>query len=365
MLARPDRSSANKQTGSYQDQVSRYLCSRAMSHLCVRHRTGAPKLSCSAPDVEYLAQWMTDVALVEFAEEFDYDTVGRSAIARLDCGKLLDGMALKAAWVLERWSCDRMEACSLGGKHGKWCGVRKGRVPRWSFADLKPFWDLPRRGRAKACMEATGMSSATFYKLAKGMPAFLARLELEAQEMAALNDEFAELLNGIDVSPIFAQRSVSENDDAAGSVVQRSGQDGGSGEATSTSDRLSPRRSPQRVVARQRVESASGRFDGSVRRAGQGHRTPELVGGGTATSSPSVHRGVGYPGVADDLRRHVELPHCAVSPGQVFRGRIRGSVYAGDFGDRDFGDGRSWWGARCRDRVSVEAGGHVDGAQPP
>lgn len=90
----------------------------------------------------------------------------------------------RAKDVLAKWDPSKVEGRSQGGKHGASTGTRKGPIPNWTYADLRPYWDLPPRKRRAACMAKTGMSSSRFDQLRPGMDDFLIRMREQEQVFA-------------------------------------------------------------------------------------------------------------------------------------------------------------------------------------
>lgn len=171
--------------GSFQKLVEAWLCSVAMSELNRRHLAGE-----DLPTATELAEWLDSVATTELAGLFtDGHETETPAKHRLSLSKLCDGSDRRAHWVLTRWDPAKIEARRRGGRHGKADGTRKGPPPKWSCADLVPFWDMPARGRQQAVTQATGMSGPVYYRLSARMPQFMAeRSQAEAARDAQAKD---------------------------------------------------------------------------------------------------------------------------------------------------------------------------------
>jgi hypothetical protein len=193
----PPRPEDADQNTSFQTLVERWLVGNAFATLNRRHVKGDPPLiSGNMRHIQKLAIFMNAVAAHQFSGvSTDYDTDrGRASSYRLSLDKIYASNERRAEWVLKHWDPSKVEGRSRGGKHGKHDGVRKGPSPRWTYADVLPYWDLPPRQRRAATLAGTGMSSARFDQLKIGMDDYLARRQARDQARAVLQQDLDGLL---------------------------------------------------------------------------------------------------------------------------------------------------------------------------
>jgi hypothetical protein len=188
-LHRPDRAEVPK-GDTYQSLVERYLASRALRALSRRHlaqlrRDHVRQLdSRNVRDVAALARWLQLVADIEFGHEYA-EPLHRDGMRKglvLDSDKLARRMYERAVWVLQHWDKTKVERRSAGGRHGRATGTRKGPTPRFTVAAILPHYHLPPAERKARVIADTGMSTSTFHKLLREMPAALERIEERIEE---------------------------------------------------------------------------------------------------------------------------------------------------------------------------------------
>lgn len=201
-ISLPDRSSL-RPGENFQDQVTSYLCSRALialnrRHLAQRRRGQVRQLQLTSRDLRVLARWLMLAADAEFEAQYS-DThstdPGMAKRYRLSRDKLEDGALKRATWIISHWDSRKVEGRSRGGSHGARNGVRKGRV---GFPD---FWavayeELPKKERKARIMTESGMSASTYYKLQRRAPEIRAAIEKRKAEQAGNRLDFDFLLEG-------------------------------------------------------------------------------------------------------------------------------------------------------------------------
>jgi hypothetical protein len=195
--------------GTLYDTIGADLISRALTGLNARHLRHLcsgrviAKPFTHVRDTLIIERWMRLVAEAEYGHLYTSETPGHQPPRKKDQlprARFEDSIRRRAEWVFAHWTGAKVEGRRRGGLNGtatqRRLGGKRGRTPKYTYATIQPYLNIPKAARMARVLEETGMSAATYYRLMAAAPATQAANAQREADRRARDGELFALLDG-------------------------------------------------------------------------------------------------------------------------------------------------------------------------